>query len=115
MQSVTTAAPQANRQKLSIYLLAFNRFAVRLKMTSPITMPCASPVAQAANVDQYSYLNLPPLCRITDLLPVVPIKRSTVWLWVRTGRFPAPIRPFGKFCTVWRREDVLAWLSKAGA
>ncbi len=72
-------------------------------------------VPQAAPVVIHAEVNLPPLCRITDVLPVVPIKRSTVWLWVRTGRFPAPIRPFGKFCTVWRREDILAWLSKAGA
>lgn len=84
-------------------------------MTLPITTLSASPVAQAAPVVIHAEVNLPPLCRIADLLPVVPIKRSTVWLWVRTGRFPAPIRPFGKFCTVWRREDILAWLSKAGA
>ncbi len=84
-------------------------------MTSPIKTLSASSVAQAVNLDQYSHLNLPPLCRISDLLPVLPIKRSTVWLWVRQGRFPSPARPFGSFCTVWRREDVLAWLSKAGA
>lgn len=62
-----------------------------------------------------SEATLPPLCRISDLLPVLPIKRSTVWLWVRQGRFPAPVRPFGSFCTVWKREEILAWLSKAGA
>ena len=71
-------------------------------------------VSQAATAFP-SEATLPPLCRISDLLPVLPIKRSTVWLWVRQGRFPAPVRPFGSFCTVWKREDILAWLSKAGA
>jgi prophage regulatory protein len=56
---------------------------------------------------------LPSLCRISDLLPVLPIKRPTVWAWVKQGRFPQPIRPFGKFCTVWKREDILEWLQKA--
>ena len=60
-------------------------------------------------------LNLPALCRLNHLLPHLPIARSTVWLWSRTGRFPAPIKPFGKACTLWRREEILAWLSKAGA
>lgn len=77
------------------------------------TMPSASAVAQAAAI-KHSEVNLPPLCRISDILPVLPIKRSTVWLWVRQGRFPAPVRPFGGFCTVWKREDIIAWLSKAG-
>ncbi len=71
------------------------------------------PVSQA--VSPRPEVNLPPLCRISDVLSVVPIKRSTIWLWVRQGRFPAPIRPFGRGCTVWRREDILAWLSKAEA
>lgn len=57
--------------------------------------------------------SLPPLCRISDLLPVLPIKRPTIWSWVKQGRFPQPIRPFGKFCTVWKREDILEWLQKA--
>ena len=60
-------------------------------------------------------LNLPALCRLNQLLPHLPISRSTIWLWVRQNRFPAPIKPFGKACTLWRREDILAWLSKAGA
>ena len=84
-------------------------------MKLPIPTPSASPVAQAAPVVIHSEVTLPPLCRIGILLPVLPIKRSTVWLWVRQGRFPAPVRPFGGYCTVWKREDIVAWLSKAGA
>ena len=73
----------------------------------------APSVSQAATAFP-SEATLPPLCRISDLLPVLPIKRSTVWLWVRQGRFPSPVRPFGNYCTVWKREEILAWLSNAG-
>lgn len=55
---------------------------------------------------------LPPLCRVRQLLTVLPIGRSTVFKWVEEGRFPAPIKLGG--CTVWRREDVLAWLAEKG-
>jgi predicted DNA-binding transcriptional regulator AlpA len=54
---------------------------------------------------------LPPLCRIAHVLTVVPIARSTVWAWVAQKRFPAPIK-YGAI-TLWKREDVLAWLQKA--
>ena len=55
---------------------------------------------------------LPPLCRIEHLLKVVPIGRSTVWLWARQGRFPQPLKFAG--ITVWRRSDVMAWLEQVG-
>jgi len=55
---------------------------------------------------------LPPLCRIEHVLKVVPIGRSTIWLWARQGRFPQPIK-FGAI-TVWRRSDVMAWLEQVG-
>ena len=55
---------------------------------------------------------LPPLCRIEHVLTVVPIGRSTVWLWARQGRFPQPFK-FGSI-TLWKREDVLAWLRRTG-
>lgn len=52
--------------------------------------------------------HLPPLCRINDILPILPIKRSTVWQWVREGKFPAPIQ-LGRL-RVWKRDDIRAWL-----
>ena len=55
---------------------------------------------------------LPPLCRIEHLLKVVPIARSTIWLWARQGRFPQPLKFAG--ITVWRRSDVMAWLEQVG-
>lgn len=56
--------------------------------------------------------SLPPLCRLEHILKVVPIKRSTVWLWARQGRFPQPVK-YGAI-TLWKRDEVLAWLQQAG-
>ena len=57
--------------------------------------------------------SLPPLCRVSHVLKVVPIGRSTIWLWARQGRFPRPVK-YGAI-TVWKREDVLTWLKQAAA
>jgi prophage regulatory protein len=62
------------------------------------------------NTESHPEASLPPLCRIQHVLTVVPIGRSTIWLWVRQGRFPKPIK-YGAI-TVWRRDDVLAWLQQ---
>ena len=69
--------------------------------------------AQPAPAEIHSEKNLPELCRITHLLPILPIGRSTIWLWVRQGRFPEPLK-LGSGVTVWRRDDVLLWLRQAG-
>lgn len=37
--------------------------------------------------------------------PIIPVKRSTWWAGVRTGRFPRPIR-LGSRCTMWKVEDI---------
>jgi prophage regulatory protein len=55
---------------------------------------------------------LPPLCTLRHMLPVLPIAKSTVWLWVKQGRFPKPTK-FGSI-TLWRRGEVLDWLKNAG-
>jgi len=55
---------------------------------------------------------LPVLCRIEQVLKVVPIKRSTIWLWARQGRFPQPFK-HGSI-TLWKRAEVLAWLDQVG-
>ena len=35
------------------------------------------------------------------------IHRLTIWRWVRSGKFPAPIKIVGS--TRWLSDDVLAW------
>ncbi|HEY9069530.1 MAG TPA: AlpA family phage regulatory protein [Candidatus Ozemobacteraceae bacterium] len=38
-----------------------------------------------------------------------PVSPSTLWLWVKLGRFPKPIK-LGPRTTVWRVEDIRAWI-----
>lgn len=55
-------------------------------------------------------VDLPALARISDLERELPYKKTWIWLAVRQGRFPAPIR-LGRGCTVWTRSSVEAWLA----
>jgi predicted DNA-binding transcriptional regulator AlpA len=55
--------------------------------------------------------DLSPLPKIRELEQVLPWKKSWIWEASRDGRFPKPIR-LGRRTTVWRREDVLAWLDE---
>ncbi|WP_157809284.1 helix-turn-helix transcriptional regulator [Acinetobacter haemolyticus] len=40
----------------------------------------------------YSELPKAGYVNINDMLPYLPIKRSTVWKWVKDGRFPEPVK-----------------------
>lgn len=37
--------------------------------------------------------------------PVIPISKSTLWEWVKQGKFPPPVK-FGTRFTCWKVEDV---------
>jgi predicted DNA-binding transcriptional regulator AlpA len=41
--------------------------------------------------------------------PLVPISKSTLWAWVKSGKFPLPVK-LGPRTTVWRVADVRTWL-----
>ena len=41
--------------------------------------------------------------------PLIPIKKSSLWAWVKEKSFPPPIK-IGKRVTVWRSEDVEQWM-----
>jgi prophage regulatory protein len=43
--------------------------------------------------------------REKHVLSLIPVAHSTLWTWVRCGRFPAPIKLSARI-TVWRSEDV---------
>ncbi|MDQ8856921.1 helix-turn-helix transcriptional regulator [Acinetobacter pittii] len=47
---------------------------------------------------------------INDMLPHLPIKRSTVWKWAKNGRFPVPVKIHSLTC--WRCEEIHAWLKQ---
>jgi len=42
---------------------------------------------------------------------ILPIGATTLWRWVKEGRFPQPIKLSDRV-TVWRAEDVRAWMDK---
>ncbi|MBW6475274.1 MAG: AlpA family phage regulatory protein [Anaerolineaceae bacterium] len=52
----------------------------------------------------------PQLLRIADVLKIVPIGKSTWWLWVANKTAPQPIR-LGR-CTFWRYSDVIALIER---
>ena len=41
--------------------------------------------------------------------PLIPIKKSTLWAWVKAKQFPSPIKLSNRV-TVWRSEDVEQWM-----
>jgi prophage regulatory protein len=59
-------------------------------------------------------LGLPPLCRLTDLVPALRISRSTIWSLTAKGEFPRPLK-LTRGCTAWRRADVEAWIDRRQA
>jgi len=55
------------------------------------------------------YIN-PPLSdksflRLAQILKLIPIGRSTWWLWVQTGKAPQPVK-LGKKTTVWLYSEI---------
>ncbi len=48
------------------------------------------------------------------VLPLIPISKTTIWAWVKAGRFPAPVN-LGPRTTAWRVGDVRRWLTNGGA
>jgi predicted DNA-binding transcriptional regulator AlpA len=48
-----------------------------------------------------------------NLPAMVPVSRSTVWAWVKEGKFPQPIK-LGPATTCWRLSDVQQFMQSAG-
>jgi len=51
-------------------------------------------------------------CRINEVCATLSIGRTTVWRMVKENRLPQPVRPgpFGEHVTVFRREDIAAFV-----
>lgn len=41
--------------------------------------------------------------------PVVPVCAATIWRWVRSGKFPQPVK-LSERVTAFRAEEIRAWL-----
>jgi prophage regulatory protein len=48
--------------------------------------------------------------RLPDVLATVGVKKSSIYKWIREGRFPAPVR-LGENSVGWREADVETWLA----
>lgn len=47
--------------------------------------------------------------RIKDVIATTGIARSTIWLWVKQGKFPQPIN-ISPRVTVWNTLDIQDWM-----
>lgn len=47
------------------------------------------------------------------LLQCMGFSKSTLWRWVKSGLFPAPIR-LSVGITAWRAEDIRRWIDEQG-
>jgi len=52
--------------------------------------------------------------RLPQVLARVPVGKSTIYGWIRTHKFPKPVR-LGQMTSVWRASEVSAWIAKAAA
>ena len=51
--------------------------------------------------------------REKQIRELIPVAHSTLWAWVRTGKFPAPLKLSDRV-TVWRGSDVQTFIKQNG-
>lgn len=51
--------------------------------------------------------------RLPQILSVIPVGRSTWWLWVKQKKAPAGLK-IGPMITVWKCEDIHALIERLG-
>lgn len=56
-----------------------------------------------SNIKEMTFL------RKASLLKSFKISNSTLWRWVKSGKFPAPIKMSNRI-SVWRFDEVMIWL-----
>lgn len=66
-------------------------------------------MAAKSKVDTPEKLPVTGLSRLSQILPYLPIAKSTIEDWVKKGKFPAPIK-LSPTVTAWRNSDIHAWL-----
>jgi prophage regulatory protein len=51
--------------------------------------------------------------RVSDILRLIPVSRSTWWAGVRRGRYPPSVK-LGPGITAWRAEDIRNFIEARG-
>ena len=58
--------------------------------------------------------NMDRFMRITEVMHLTGLAKSTVWLWVKEGKLPASYK-LGPRITVWKESEVMAYLNEVAA
>lgn len=53
-------------------------------------------------------ISTPQFCRLPQLKTRLGVSGSSIWLWVKKGTFPAPIK-LAENTTAWRVDDIDKW------
>jgi len=53
------------------------------------------------------------LLRMKQLLEIIPVSKSTLYQWIKDGRFPQPSKRYSSRCTVWNEDDIKSWMEQA--
>jgi prophage regulatory protein len=73
--------------------------------------------AYPASLPESSYLRLAQIIGDATTTPptpaLIPVKKSSWWAGVKSGRYPQPVRTLGARITVWRVEDIRALIMRA--
>ena len=57
------------------------------------------------NFSNHSLLNEASFLRISQILKIIPVGKTTWWNGVKSGRFPKPVKLGGRI-TAWKVEDI---------
>jgi prophage regulatory protein len=81
---------------------------IMVSLSVPSTAFAFLPIFAAVLSDLDGFL------RLKHVLALVPVSKSTLWLWVRQGKFPQPLK-LGVRCTVWKASAVREFLAQVEA
>lgn len=51
------------------------------------------------------------LLNLKDVLRLIPVGRTTIWSWRKTGNFPPPVQMPGDR-VMWRHSDIQTWIKE---
>lgn len=51
--------------------------------------------------------------RLSEVLTLIPVGKTTWWLGVKTGRYPTPVK-LSESTTAWRCEDIRELIQRLG-
>ena len=83
----------------------------------PSSHGCPQAQARAAKTQDLDIAHLPEaLLKVTTVAAIVGCGRSTIWQWVKDGKFPPP-KALGRNMSRWKAGEVMEWLRQheAGA